>query len=72
MTCTPFFTKAQRSINAMVENACGTSCYSQDARSIARNKLLSMARSPSIKSTKKKQLLRTLADSLNTDVWCFL
>lgn len=72
MTQSPLLSRHQHAINAMVEKACGTSCYSQDARSIARNKLLSMAHSPSVKSTKKKQLLRTLADSLNADVWCFL
>lgn len=72
MTQTPLMSRHQLAINAMVEKACGQSCYSQDARSNARARLLAVLSETPRQSTRKRQLLKTLADSLNADVWRFL
>jgi len=80
MTQTPFLTRSQRAIARMVKDASGytLSCYSADDRAIARIKLLAMVpkapdHAPSNKPAKRtKAYFRTLADSMEDNVWRYL
>ena len=84
MTQTPFLTRSQRAIARMVQDASGyaLSCYSQDDRLAARNKLLAIVPTapdyaPSNKPAKKaffitKSVIVTLADSMKDNVWRYL
>jgi len=80
MTQTPFLTRSQRAIARMVQDASGyaLSCYSQDDRLAARNKLLAIVPTapdyaPSNKPAKRtKAFFVTLADSMEDNVWRYL
>jgi len=80
MTRTPFLTRSQRAIARMVQDASGyaLSCYSQDDRASARIKLLAIVptapdHAPSNKPAKRtKAYFRTLADSMEDNVWRYL
>lgn len=80
MTQTPFLTRSQRAIARMVKDASGysLSCYSRDDRAVARTKLLAMAskapdHAPTSKPAKRtKAYFRTLADSMEDNVWRYL
>jgi hypothetical protein len=80
MTCTPFLTRSQRAIARMVQNASGYQLtnYSSSDRSIARTKLLALVpqapdHAPARKPAKRtKAYFRTLADSMEDNIWRFL
>jgi hypothetical protein len=80
MTQTPFLTRSQRAIARMVQNASGykLTSYSRDDRAAARTKLLALVpqapdHAPARKPAKRtKAYFRTLADSMEDDIWRFL
>jgi hypothetical protein len=68
MTRTPFLTRSQRAISRMVKDSgYSLSNYSRDDRAAARSFILSHANKPAHKS--KKDLLLTLANALQDDIW---
>ena len=80
MTYTPFLTRSQRAIARMVQDASGysLSCYSRDDRAVARTRLLALVpqapdHAPGNKPAKRtKAYFRTLADSMEDNIWRFL
>lgn len=79
MTQTPFLTRSQRAIARMVKDAgYSLSSYSQDDRFAARNKLLALVPKapdyapPSRPNQRTKAFFRTLADSMEDDIWRYL
>jgi len=79
MTQTPFLTRSQRAIARMVKDSgYSLSSYSQDDRSAARTKLLALVSkapdhaSPSQPNKRTKAFFRTLADSMQDDIWRLL
>jgi len=80
MTQTPFLTRSQGAIARMVKSASGYKLtnYSRDDRAAARIKLLALVpqapdHAPTTKPAKRtKAYFRTLADSMEDDIWRFL
>ena len=79
MIYTPFLTRSQRAIARMVKDAgYSLSNYSRDDRAAARIKLLALVpqapdHAPARKPAKRtKAYFRTLADSMEDDIWRFL
>jgi hypothetical protein len=79
MTQTPFLTRSQRAIARMVKNAgYELTSYSQNDRLAARNQLLALVPkapdyAPASKPAKRtKAYFRTLADSMEDNIWRYL